>query len=219
MYPLVQLSILATRRETLEKVDAAQDTAKLCPKGSAEHLEARETYWIEKAKEKKETLALWNQIMSLLVSIETHGSKKLEDETWEHFIQQGLQCEVPELPGPFKVNASLPFPEVIVQITSRIGELQNEVKDAERKSKGVRQRKDQKVRTLERQEKRGTKKVEAILQADDKKPEQLNLGNSSGRGLGVRVQVTKRSTKSTKNVRIENLKVPYSRIEPMSMLV
>lgn len=138
-------------------------------------------------KETNETLALWTEMMNCLVSIETHGSKKPEDQTWEHFIQEGLQREVPGLPGPFKVNSAIPFHEAIFQITARICELQKELKDAERKSKGVTERKDAKVKAIERKEKRGINRVVKILQAEEERPEKLNLGSSSERGLDIKM--------------------------------
>ena len=187
------------RRDTLEKVQVGNEVTKQISQATAEHLEARQAYWDDKVKEKKETLALWTEMMNFLVSIETHGSKKLEDETWEHFIQQGLlQREVSGLPGSFKVNAKLPFHEAIFQITSHICQLQKEVKDAERKNKGVLQRKDSKVKKMERKEKRGKKKVAQILQAEAERPDKLNLGSSSRKGIGYTHVVNKDINKVNK---------------------
>ena len=64
----------------------------------AKEAEARQEFWSKKTRGLEEEVQLWNQIMQTLVRIDRHGSAKDPNMSWQQFIAEGMEIEIPNLP-------------------------------------------------------------------------------------------------------------------------
>ena len=148
--------------------------------------EKRTAFWSSKSAEVEKNVLLWNDIMQVLVSVDRHGSLKDQATPWGQWLEEGLGKPIPDLPQALVNEPSVSFSEALVEITKKLGSLQEVLKTSQRKEAAVGQRAVQRKEAFEKKQSRDLAKIEEFKQDSGKatKEKQKILGLRNGGGWG-----------------------------------
>lgn len=125
----------------------------------------------------------WKQVMAYISSIETHGSKKESEMTWNEYFKKAFELEENDetfLWPPTFDNAEMPFEDVVWNVAMIINQTVAEKTTAEKKfaemQKRMKQTEERRERTIARESKMVEKAIALADGGEEARKKDLNLG-------------------------------------------
>ena len=164
-YCIVVLYMFSRRRRSAEEVAECVRKKQTIHSSWTQHDEERHQHFQESSASLAESAQLWNDMLQYITALESHGSSKPATQTWKAYFEEGLGRDGIELPSDFALPG-LPFQNVLVVISQRLGFLQNETKKHEKFCENARQRVQKRSLRNARKEERAEKRLEKLQNED-----------------------------------------------------
>ena len=126
----------------------------------AKEAEARQEFWSKKIRGLEEEVQLWNQIMQTLVRVDRHGSTKDPNMSWQQFIAEGMEIEIPNLPLSLQSHPPVDFSTCLIEVTKVIGGLQEKLTKAKKTGESVENKAHSRIRTQAKKEESHKRKLQ-----------------------------------------------------------
>lgn len=160
-------------RKVVEDAEIEAVKKKQKHNASCTSLESQKDNLLSQKDSCEEKLAMWNRVLTMIVSSETHhGTKKAPDVSWQDYFEEGLGKKIDEVPMTFQLK-QLKFEDAVVALSTHIALLRKELEKVEKQVKTLSDRLDKKQQAVKRRDEKVKKKAEKVVKA-------VNEGNELG---------------------------------------